>query len=224
MKTLQTLALGMAIGVLALLANTRPAAAAVAQVHHHHRAVPRLTRSNLASSARGNGSRSGSRSSHRPAPPPPSSRTATHQRAHQQPTRSRPDQQAVVPNVRGFRPQMVAWRIDSEMTLSRGFSDASVISERGPPSAGSQVSFAQHPRSASKLLSQPRPESQTSFTFQTSSSPQSDPSSSDVSFPCVRAFSVPVVFPQGLSRDPLRADRQEGTAAHLVTPSLGDTR
>src|SRR5262245_677304 len=121
MKSLQTLALGMAIGVLALLANTRPAAAAVA--HHHHRAVPRLTRSVLASSARGNGSHSGSRPSRRPAPPPPTSRTATRVRSHQHPSRFRPDNPADLANVRGFGPQTAEWRIDHSLTLNRGFSD-----------------------------------------------------------------------------------------------------
>jgi len=222
MKSLQTLALGMAIGVLALLANTRPAAAAVA--HHHHRAVQRLTCSILASSARGNGSHSGSRPSRRPAPPPPSSRSATRVRSHQHPSRFRPDYQADIANVRGLRPQTVAWRINASHALTRGFSDASVTSERGPPTAGSQLSFALLLRSATKLTSQPRPESQSHLrTQQTQFSSQIDPPHSLVRFPVVLAAFIPGVFPWGLF-GPLRAGRQEGTAARNETPSLGDHR
>jgi len=215
MKSLRTLALGMAIGVLALFANTRPAAAAVA--HHHHRAIPGLTRSVLASSARGNGSHSGSRPSHRPAPPPPSSRTATHVRSHQHPTRSRPDNPADIANVRGLGPQMAVWRISALHALTSGFSDGFETSGRGPPIAGSQ-SIALLPCSATKLISQPRPELQTPFTLQASSAPRSDPSYSIGSFPVVVVPFIPGVFSQGLS-GPLRAGRQEGTAARNATPS-----
>lgn len=213
MKSLRLLVFGMAIGVLAILTNARQANAAI---HHHHRDIPRSARSVLAPSIRAsNGSHSGSRlPSRRPAPPPPN-RTAMRVRSHRHDSRTRPDQPAALSHVQGFRTETVAWRIGPSLSLKRGFSDASVTSERGPPRAGPQLSIARVPRSARKLSSLPRPESQSTLHTHsiTSYRPRQAPQLAD--FP---------VFPQGFIADPPRADRQEGTVARISMPSLGELR
>jgi len=214
MKSLRLLVFGMAIGVLAILANTRLANAATH--HHHHRNIPRLTRSVLAPSTRAsNGSHSNSRSSRRPAPPPPN-RTATRVRSHRHFSRTRPDQPAALASVQGVHPENVAWRIGPSLSLNRGFSDASVTSERGPPRAGPQLSIARVPRSARKLPSLPRLESQSILRIH--GTIQYQPRSTSIAATRLH------LFPQGIFRGPPRADRQEGTAACISTPSLGELR
>ena len=213
LKPLRLLVLGMAIGVLAILARPLPASAATDPPRHHTarplRAVtafPRLAASRATYPH--------PQPAHRPGPQHPSraARAASHTRPAKRP---RMADHAAALGLEATAPALAAaWRIGFFRSLSFKHRDGSVISGRGPPRAGPSLFSAIQEGSSDRSMRPspaPTPAIPSASLFASVRSTATSSSNPD----------SPICFaPRAAS--PSRAAGLEGSPARLMSPSTGE--
>ena len=211
MKSLRVFAFGIAIGVLAVLGYAPPASAAGAQ--HHGSPRPSRPASSTSGVHLSRTSQSVPDPSRRPAPRH-TSRATPRPVSHRTSSRAKfGGQTGLLDSIQENQPQMIAWRIGAEQSISHSHMDDLVISGRGPPRAGPQplVSRVCHP--TRRCAPCPVAESQVVLFLRTP----------DRQLPSQLSNAKSVSSPLEGLLGPPRAVRLEGTAARLHLPSLGES-
>jgi len=212
LKPLRLLVLGMAIGVLAILARPLPASAATDHPRHHTArqlrtvtAFPRLAASRATYPH--------PQPARRPGPQHPSraARAASHTRPVKRP---RVNDHAAALGLEATAPALAAaWRIGFYRSLSFKHRDGSVISGRGPPRAGPSCFSAIQLSSDRSMRPSPAPNpaipsASLSASVRSTTTSRSNPDHSICFAPWAAT--------------PSRAAGLEGTPARLQSPSTGE--
>jgi hypothetical protein len=213
LKPLRLLVLGMAIGVLAILAHPLPASAAMDPPRDTARQLRPVTA--FPGMAASRSTYPHPQPARRPGPQHPSraARTASHPRLAK---RSRVNDHAAALGLMPTAPALAAaWRIGFSRSLSFKHRDGSVISGRGPPRAG--------PSSFSAILSSSSDRSMRPCPAPTPAIPSAS------LFASVRSTTAsssnlanPIHFFAPRAATPSRAAGLEGSPARLMSPSTGE--
>lgn len=221
MKLLRLLALGVAIGVLASLGNATPAKAgnAVERNSAPRHARPHMTGRALTALRQTQSSQTPAR---RPAPRHPSRSPVRTASTRVKPRFRTPGSAATPVRAQEDPTPLFAWRIGHTRSIAHSSLDGLVNSGRGPPRAGPQhfASWACPP--AHRCVPCPAPDlpavRQTLSSNTNTAVSQHNPLTEPYPQLVERSHSTSL---RGLMVPP-RADRPEGTAAHLSSPSQGD--
>ena len=209
LKPLRLLVLGMAIGVLAILARPQPASAALDPPRDTARQLRPVTA--FPGMAASRSTYPHPQPARRPGPQHPrTARTTSHPRLVKRP---RANDHVAALGLEPTAPALAAaWRIGFFSSLSYRNRDGSVISGRGPPRAGPSFSAIQECSSDRSMRPCPAP------------TPAIPPASLFVSVGSTRPSSSnpnPIRF-FALRALPSRAAGLEGTPARLMSPSTGE--